>query len=199
MEPNKHMSVVTRRYIIEFLNALLFSNTVLWDGVDQYNELPILDNVKIPKDSDKTAYISETRTALLVDRGGCTALRLLVTPIEVSNKSVCYRLASLNMPIRLEDPKINLHPLESTMLDFSISDLQLGINEPSSYSFCDNMAQDGSITNQRLFKLLKFLISSDLYAYENNEVFFGLLDQRSTPPLSSDPHYVPIFSVSTDS
>jgi len=196
MHPNEHMSVVTRRYIIEFLNALLFSNTVLWDGVDQYNELPIIESIKFPKDEKNDGLTQESRSALLVDRGASEVLRLVVTPQELSYKSVCYRLASLTAPVTLENPKLNLYPLESTKIDFSISDLQLGTNEPSSYAFCDNTAADGSVTNQRLFKLLKFLISSELYAYDDRDLFMDLAGILSTPPVSSDPHYIPIFGVS---
>jgi len=198
MEPNDHMSVVTRRYIIEFLNAMMFSNTVLWDGVDLYNELPIIDHEKIPSDGLNPALTYEARTALLVDRSDCSSLRLVVMPIDLTYKSVCYRLTSLNKPVMLEDPKLTLHPLESTKIDFSISDLQLGTNEPSSYSFCDNTSQDGSVTNTRLFKLLRFLIAANLYAYEDDELFSDLLGPLSTPPVSSDPHYIPIFGVSSE-
>ena len=38
---NAHIEKITKKYILDYLNALLFSNTVLWDGDDQYNELPI--------------------------------------------------------------------------------------------------------------------------------------------------------------
>lgn len=195
MEPNEHMSIVTRRYIIEFMNALLFSNTVLWDGVDQYNALPILESSRIPKAGDEPGFSQESRTALLVDRSTTSALRLVVTPVEFAYKSVCYRLVSLKEQLTIENPKLAVYPLESTKVDFSISDLQLGTNEPSSYSFCDNTSPDGSVTNARLFRLLKFLISAELLAYDSKELFSDLLDPPSVPPVSSDPHYVPIFGV----
>jgi hypothetical protein len=38
-----HIGKITKKYIIDFLNALLFSNSVLWDGDDQFNELPIFE------------------------------------------------------------------------------------------------------------------------------------------------------------
>jgi len=186
MDAKKHMLIVTKRYIIEFLNSLLFANTVLWDGIDQYNELPILS---------EGSSEQEQRGALLISKSGSTALRLVVTTSTLAQQSVCYRLVSPVKEVKLPEIHKIFYPFKSARIDFSIADLNLGKEEVSSYSFCDNTTSNGSITPERLFSFLKFLITSDVYTYDYPQEFADILDVLSLPPCSTDPQYIPVFGI----
>jgi len=163
---------------------------VIWDGIDQYNELPILYVTE-----DKNPKF-EHRGALLISRDRPVALRILTTTVQSSKQSICYRITGIKKPIRIDDHKKIYYPLESISMDFSIADLNLGVNEPSSYSFCDNTAQNGAVKNKKVFALLKYLLASYFISFDKEEIFNDLLHHiLSFPPVTTDPHYIPVFGV----
>jgi len=185
-----HMGKITKKYIIDFLNALLFSNSVLWDGDDQFNELPIFAT------STEEGMRSEQRGALFVNRKNSKALRLSVVATETTIQRVCYRLCGLREPLRINEDKRLYYPLDGLIIDMSIADLNLGNSDSSSYSFSDNTNDSGKLNNKKTFTVLEYLLTSSFIAIENQAIFSDLIDQQlSHPPLPSDPHYNPVFGV----
>jgi len=181
-----HIVTITKRYIIDYLNALCFSDVMVWDDVCQFNELPLV-HVDLEEDSR-----CEQRTALLVHKSSPWALRMLVTAQEENRRSVCYRITTINDTINIDDPKRVVRPFDSLKLDFSISDLSLGTREDSSYSFYDRYGNSIS----RTVHLLKFLLDSMFVSYNDPKLFADLLmDMHSAVPLSGDMHYNPIYSL----
>lgn len=180
---------LTEKYIIDFLNALCFSNTIAWDGIDQFNELPILASVD---DSDTK---QEQRGGFLVHKKYPWAICVLVTLLEDSKQQVCYRLTSIKEKLQVDDPDKVCLPFDSLDVDFSVSDLNLGSSLSSSYSFCDNVGDQSS----RICALLRFMLNS-AFVSKNDPIQFGsvLTDVRSFPPMAGDIHYKPIFGVSDD-
>ena len=180
---------ITKKYIIDYLNALLFANTVLWDGDDQFNELPIFYS------SNEDGYRIEQRGALFVNKHTLKALRISVVAVESTVQSACYRITGLPEPIRIDEGKSLYYPLEAG-IDVTIADLHLGINDVSSYSFADNTKNEGSITNKRLFSILSHIISSVFISIDSEDIFKDLINsQFSLPPVPSEPHYKPVFGV----
>lgn len=179
---------LTKKYIVDFLNALCFSNTISWDGDDQFNEFPIFST------ETEERRREEQRGALLVHNKYAWALRVLVTVIEDTKQQVCYRITGLKNLVKLDNPERVCVPFDALDIDFSIADLNLGMQEPSSYSFADNITAD--INRARIFSLLRFLLDSSLIASDDKELFEGLLiDTLSFPPFSGDGHYVPVYGV----
>ena len=187
---NAHIEKITKKYILDYLNALLFSNTVLWDGDDQYNELPIFYS------SNETGLRIEQRGGLFVDKKTSKALRLSVAVLESATSKACYRISSLKEPYRIDEGNRLYYPLENAIVDVSVSDINLGSKDPSSYSFCDNTDETGAISNARLVALLRHVIGSAFLAIDDEELFKDLAnDPLSYPPVPSDPHYKPVFGV----
>jgi len=187
---NYHIEKITKKYIIDYLNTLLFANTVLWDGVDQFHELPILHA------TNEDGYRTEQRGGLFVDRKTSRALRMSVVATESTVQGVCYRCVGLKEACRVDEGNKIYYPLDGIVIDVSIADLSLGAKDPSSYSFCDNTNENGDITNARLFALLRHILGSAFLAITNEELFKDLINEAlSTPPLVSDPHYKPVFGV----
>jgi len=188
-----YIGKITKKYIIDFLNALLFSNSVLWDGDDQFNELPILST------TTEEGFHTEHRSALFVHSKTSKALRMSVYATETTIQRVCYRISGLQEPLRINEGKRLYYPLDGTTLDLSIADLNLGNNEPASYSFSDNNDSTGKISNKKLFTVLNYLITSVLITIEDKDIFADLIDhQLSEPPLPSDPHFHPVYGVRND-
>jgi hypothetical protein len=184
-----HVGKITKKYIIDFLNALLFSNTVLWDGDDQFNELPIFSS------SNEEGYRVEQRGALFVNQRTATAIRLSVIATESTVQRVCYRMKGLDEPLRIDEGKI-YYPLGGGIIDISAADLNLGKRDSSSYSFSDNTNNTGKINNSRLFTILRFLTKAICITMDDKAIFTEILDdQLSLPPVPSDPHYKPVFGV----
>lgn len=193
---DQHIGKITKKYIIDMLNALIFSNTVLFDGDDQYNQLPIFDF------ANEEGYRVEQRGALFVNGKSGKALRLLVVVTESTVQRVCYRLVGLKEAIRLDERKQLYYPLDGAVIDLSIADLNIGIKDATSYSFFDNTNEHGTVSNLRLFAIVKHLLNSVFITLDNKDHFHDLInDQRSLPPIASDPHYKPVFGAThaTDS
>lgn len=186
----QHVERITKKYIIDFLNALLFSNTVLWDGDDQYNELPIFDA------SNDGKFRTESRGALFVNKRVSRAVRVLVTVHESTRQRICYRIKGLNAPTKIDGDSNLFYPLENVAIDFSVCDLNLGLSDPSSYSFSDNVNADGLPDASKMFTLLKYFLGATFVAIDDKEIFTDVLtDILSQPPVPSDPHYKPVFGV----
>jgi len=185
-----HIGKITKKYTIDFLNALLFSNSVLWDGDDQFNELPIF------RTTAEECNRSEQRGALFVNRKNSKALRLSVVVTETTIQRVCYRLVGLREPLRINEDKRLYYPLDGVVIDVSIADLNIGSSDPASYSFSDNTNTTGKLNNQKVFTVLNYLLSSAFIMIEDESIFMDMLDDYlSLPPLPSDPHFKPVFGV----
>jgi hypothetical protein len=183
---NDQIIILTKKYIIDFLNALCFSETVFWDGVDQFNEMPIFHS------SNEEVERIEQRGAFLVHKKYPWALKVLITLIEGSTQSVCYRIIGIDNQIKISDPKKECIPFELTNIDFSIANTNLGLNRISSYSFADNVNEN----SVRLFKLLDFLLTAAFVTKEEPSFFEPMLnDIKSFPPIAGDPHYNSVFGV----
>lgn len=179
------VTVLTKKYIINLLNSLLFSNTLCWDGEDQYDYLPILH-------TDEDEHL-EQRAALLVHKKYPLALRLVVSTLtEEDGKKVCYRLRSITEDVYVDDMNKTVRPFDTLNLDFAIADLNLMVKDDASLSFHDFF---GKSTN-RIFNLLKFLLDSDLVILRDPKVFADIiLEDGTMPPVSSDLHFDPVFEV----
>ena len=178
---------ITKRYVLDFLNALFFSRTVSWDGDDQYNQLPILAS------NEEEGKREEQRGVLLVHKKYTYSVRVLLSVVEDSSQKICYRISNIKDKIVLDSPRKVCSPLEVPDLDFSIADLNLGIQEASAYSFAD-LGDRGS---SRVFSLLSFLLESYPVVYDDPSLFDDIkMDQESWPPYSGDVHYRPIYGVS---
>jgi hypothetical protein len=185
-----HMEKITKKYIIDFLNSLFFSNTVLWDGTDQFNELPIFGAY------NDNEFREEQRGALLINIKTAKALRIAITALEGSQQQVCYRISGLSAPLKVDEGKKIYYPFDGHIVDLSIADLNLGHYDSTSYSFFDNTTPDGAISNQRLFTLLKHCIDSMFVTIDNPDIFNDLTGAvTSSPPVPSDPHYKLVFGV----
>lgn len=187
---SKHIGRLTKKYILDFLNSLLFSNTVLWDGDDQYNQLPIFAY------SNEHGFRTEQRGMLLVDLRSHRAIRASVVVTQNVVQKVCYRLTGLKEAIRVDESKKFYYPLDGLVLDLSIADLNLGAYDMSSCSFSDNTENSGTISNKKLFALLQHLLHCVFVTIDAKELFEDLIDEiLSSPPVPSDPHYKPIFGI----
>lgn len=188
-----NITKLTKKYIIDMLNAILFSNVLAWDGVDQYNELPI-----VGVEDDKKTKV-EQRSALFLHRKQPMALRVLVTASQHMSQKVCYRIVGIKKKLETEDPRRTFLPMEQMYLDFSIADTNLGLMQDSSYSFSINF--DCAIEKEKsvVFNLLRFMLDSEFVAYDDPELFADLLiDIESQPPVSGDPHFKLVYGINRD-
>lgn len=184
----RHINKITKKYVIDMLNALIFSNSVLWDGDDQFNELPIFSN---SRDGDSR---EEQRGAVFVSKKSSNALRMLVSVDTSISHRVCYRIVGLKHPVRIDSDKQLYYPFEGHSVDIAVADLNLGKQDPTSYSFYDNTDPTGEISNSRLFTFVNFVTSAAFIALDNQELFADMLsDELSEPPTNSSPHYKPVF------
>ncbi len=191
-EPTEyHVERVNKKYIIDFLNSMFFAHAILWDGDDQYNELPIFAN----QVDDNTGQW-EQRGAILVHKRDSKALRLLVTASQESRQRVCYRVQSIKEPLHIDEHRKIYYPLDNVIIDFCIADRHLGVYEPSAYSFFDATERADHISNRKLFSFLEFLINCYFIALDKKALFEDmLLDSFSFPPDTLDQHYLPVFGV----
>lgn len=181
-----HIKLLTKKYIIDYLNALCFGETLTWDGVDQYNSMVLLSS------EDDADVHTEQRGALFVHKKFPMALRLLVTAVEGLQQKICYRITGIEEKISIDDPRKIVYPTDFLTVDYSVSDLNLGIQDVSSYSFCSNVKKDEA----SMFKLLSFIIDSAFVVKDDFKVYKNLLNEHlSYPPLSDDIHYSPLFGV----
>lgn len=187
---DSYTNKLTKRYIIDLLDTLIFSKTILWDGVDQFNEMPIF------KESVEDGQRTEQRGGLFVNKKTARAIRLLVTAQETTTQKVCYRLMSLNKSTRIDDGKRLFYPFEAIVVDFSAADLNLGMRDPSSYSFSDNTHKTKEASTSRLFSLLGHLLESQFITIDKEDMFIDMLDSvESLPPMPDDPHFKMVFGV----
>lgn len=187
---DSYTNKLTKRYIIDLLDTLIFSKTILWDGVDQFNEMPIF------KESIEDGQKVEQRGGLFVNKKTGRALRILVTAQETTTQKVCYRLLGLNKSIRVDDGKRLFYPFEAIAIDFSVADLNLGMRDPSSYSFSDNTHKTKEATTSRLFSLLNHILESKFITFDKEDLFTDMLDSvESLPPMPDDPHFKLVFGV----
>lgn len=185
MAYSNNVVILTKKYIIDLLNSLLFANTLSWEDEDQYDYLPILHT-----DEDEQL---EQRAALFVHKKYPLALRVIVSSlIEGDTKKVCYRLKNIVKDIYVDDMNKTVRPFDSLNLDFAIADLNLSVKDDSSLSFHDFYGKSSA----RIFNLLKFLLESDLVLLRDPKVFADvLLEEGTAPPISSDLHFNPVFEV----
>ena len=184
---------LTKKFIIDMLNAILFSNVLNWNGIDQYNELPI-----VSIEDDKKAKV-EQRSALFLHRKQPLALRVLVTATENMGQKVCYRVVGIKQKLEVEDFRRTFLPMEQMYLDFSIADTNLGVMQDSSYSFAINFDYKSGKEKSIVSNLLLFLMESDFVAYDQVELYKELLDDvLSLPPVPGDPHFKPVYGVNRD-
>lgn len=184
---------ITKEYIINLINSLLFSNTVLWDGVDQFNEMPIFTS----EQSD--GYRMEQRGALFVDNRFGRILRVLTTieeddPAGTGTCRVCYHMAGIKDQMRIGSSNRVYYPFVSP-LDFSVADLRLGVRTPF-LTFADNTEKNKEINSARVMSLVGHLVSSTFIVIDERELFDDLLTSTlSLPPTASDPHFNLVYGV----
>lgn len=185
MSSYNNVATLTKKYIIDLLNLLFFSNTITWEDEDQFNYLPSLQR-------NEEDFLDQ-RAALLVHKKYPWAVRLIISVIhEESTTKVCYRIKSIDKEIYIDDLNRTVLPFDVLNLDFSICDLNLAVKDNSSLIFHDFLGKSSS----RAINLLKFLLDSDLVILREFEVFSSLLlDDGNLPPISSDLHFNPIFEV----
>ena len=191
---DRHIERINKKYIIDFMNSMLFAHAILWDGEDQYNDLPIFAN-----QTDSAEAQWEQRGAILVHKREQKALRLLVTATKDTTQKVCYRIKSIKDPLHLDEQRKVYYPLDNVILDFCIADLNLGVYEPSAYSFFDAAEKVDHISIKKLFSLIEFLISCHFVSLNTKALFEDLvLDKFSFPPDALAEHYLPVFGVRRD-
>lgn len=185
-----HINKITKKYIIDLLNILLFSKTVLWDGIDQFNELPIF------RSTNDSGIRTEQRGGLLINKAVNKALRVLVSVIETPIQRVCYRITSLKNTVRIDESKRLFYPFDAFAIDLSVANLNLGMKDITSYSFSDNTNNDKNTTNSRLFSLVNHITNSVFVSLEDEALFKDMLDDVSSlPPMPDEPHYKLVFGV----
>lgn len=179
----------TQKYIINVLNAFMFSSTTSWEGEDQFDLLPILK-------ADVLEENGEQRGCLLVHNNSPAALKLLITKVINGRTKVCYRITNLEDKMVLDNPKKVCYPSKISPLDFSISDLNFGVDDPLSLYFSDNCSED----LKRIYKLLPFLLNCyPVLLNEGLEIFDDIVvEALSWPPCAGDKHFKPIFGVTQD-
>lgn len=186
MENNSTIIKLTKKYIIDFLSNMFFSELVSWDGDDQFNQLPILSS------DDSGEAREEQRGALLVHKKHAWGLRLLVTVVDSTRMRICYRITNLKNKLPIDILNKVCYPFEFVNIDFSISDLNFGAYDPTEYSFCDNT---NSNSIDKLFSLLKFVLDCEFIAVEDQALFDDILDQPlNNPPFSGEQHYCPVYA-----
>lgn len=190
---DENIVLLTKKYLLDMLNATMFSNALMWSGIDQFNELPILTN-----EEDKGIKM-EQRGALLLHRRTPAALRMIVTAHESASQRVCYRIANIKEKVVVDELRRSFLPYEKLHLDFSIADTNLGIAQDSACSFSYNVPVENGAEKSIVFNLLRFLMEAEFVAYDDQAVYADLLDDvLSLPPVPGDPHFKPIFSLNRD-
>jgi len=185
-ESESQITKITKKYIIDYLNALCFESSVSWSGCDQFNEMVLFTS------EEDNGVKEEQRGALLVHKRFPHALRMLVTVKEDTKQQVCYRITDIKDEIKLSDPNKKIIPYSDMHIDFSITDLNLGIDEISSYSFCDNI--NGN--KYRIINLLNFILNCHVITTEDRNIFEDLFDDvLSYPAITGETHYKPIYGV----
>lgn len=189
-----HAAKITKKYIIDMLNSMFLEKSVHWTGEDQFHKLVLLDH------TDDGGLITESRGAFLVHAKLPWAIRILVTKEEDSSQRVCYRVTTIKDRISFSDPHKNCLPPSELQLDFSIADLNLGLSDWTSYSFCDNLystCNSDTSDKERLFNLLKFMLDSSVHTKDDISLFEDLVgDGKNYPPIAGDLHYSAIYSQS---
>ena len=188
MDHNIKVVQLTKKYIIELLNHLFFQNTMHWEGIDQFNELPILKN------EDMAGGKLEQRGALIVSQHKPIAFRVLITVQDGTHLAVCYRIAPIkaSLKVNISSNAINektVFPF-ATDIDMSLSDGSVGIRNISVSSFSIN----SEIPDSTIFGFVSLLLDSYIIKYDDAEVFEDLLDcPLSQIPYPGDSHFKPIF------
>jgi len=188
---NNTVIKVTKRYIIDMLNAILFEQTVNWEGIDQFNQMAI-----VAQEEDGATKL-ESRGGFFVHDKLPWALRVLATVEEDTSQRVCYRICTIKDRVVFSKPQKNCLPPTDLVLDYSIADLNLGLADWTSYSFHDNIQNPYSsdVSHvERIFSLLKFLLSSSLHTKDDVDLFSDLVNAReSQPPVAGDIHYSAVY------
>lgn len=188
-ESESQIIKITKKYIIDYLNAFCFENTISWCGCDQFHEMLIF------WEEEGEGQRQEQRGCLLVHKRFPHALRMSIFVKEDMKQQICYRITDIKKQIKLEDPKKKVIPFAGMHLDFSITDLNLGLEDISSYSFCDNI--NGN--KERIINLLKFLLNCFVVVVDDKTIFEDVLnDVLSMPAIAGDQHYKPIYGVEKD-
>jgi len=178
---------LTKRFVIDMLGNICFHKTIHWDGNDQFNQLPILSC-----DDDKNKRI-EQRGAILEHDKYKYAFKLLITAISDTYQQVCYRITNLDKPVEIDDQVYN--PM-GILMDLSFSNVNLGIEKPSSLFFSDNSEENGLISTSKLFMFLEFLIHSKFIAFYDKDVIdWELMSILNYPPIVGDSHFKPVYEI----
>lgn len=202
---NESLLRLTKKYIIDLLNCAFFGESIAWDGTDQFNEMFLLRSEEDNElDSpDNRRAIREVRSGYAFGTGSVgfnfVTLRILISVEDSSSKKVCYRITPITKRTDFsnDNGRTIRFPPEHLVFDFSISDLNLGIEDLSSYSFYDNIGNTGNIELAKLFKFLTILLNCNFISLaDDEEAFEDLIDaQESHPPIVGDTHYAPVFGV----
>jgi hypothetical protein len=184
-------SRITKKYIIDCLDLMFFEETCTWNGMDMFNELPIL-STEIQEPSDM-----EFRGCYLVHKRIPHGLRVLIARSNVSTIKVCYRICDITKTMIFSDPNKVVYPYNLAPIDFCLSDQNLGAFQPSSLTFANLNTVNFESSVQQLLNLSSFILSSALVFNQDSSCFASLLeDPYSEPPLVNDKHFIPIFGAS---
>lgn len=186
-----HIVTITKKFIIDILNNLWFSDVVMFDNVSQFSDLSAI-NITYLDDN----LVLDQRCAIFHHKLINCGCKCLISCIRTDDiiKSVCYRLLSINKQLTIDD-KTSIRPFDNMRFDYSIADLHLCVKDEYSYSFYDNL---GYVSNEqiRIFNLLKFIIGSEYISYSKADIFADVLsDSLSIPPSEEDIHYSPLYVV----
>jgi len=187
-----NVSRLTKRYIIDMMNATFFSEQVSWSGIDQFHQLPVIDSF-----DNELCTKTEVRGVVLVNRKMKTAIKMVIIMSEDIRASggfkVCYRFKSLEKQSKINE---NLfYPLSQVRVDISAADLNLGLQQDSAYCFSVN--NNPTDESKHVSCLLSFIINSELVESDDKGVFdefFGETDLLNYPPCVGDNHYKPVFA-----
>lgn len=193
MSNHNHAVKITKKYIIDMLNAMFFEESVHWTGIDQFHKLVILDQ------TEDGGMKTEVRGAFLVHEKLPWALRVLITKEEDTFQRVCYRVTTLKERVAFSDPHKNCIPPSDVYLDFSIADLNLGLADWTSYSFHDNIEdkfRSDPVHIERVFSLLKFILNSSVHTKDDAAALFEDLvgDGKNYAPIAGDLHYEAVYA-----
>jgi len=179
------LHTVMKRFLIESLDAILFSKTAYWSENDTFLTLPLLH-----RDDE-----FQLRGAMWLNQHQySSALRMLVCLQEDgTSRKVCYRISSVQEIYQLPDRTV--YPRRAP-LDFSLADVNLGMEQDAALSLACN---NGTLTEAKTLTLLQFLTDSQLVELPDEELFGDQIeDKLSYPPYPSDPHFQPIFIARED-
>ena len=187
---SSNIVAVTKKYIIDILHSMFFSDSVCFENNSQFFDLNVLKITYLDDD-----FVLDQRAAVFVNKYNSQCFRVLVSCVRNNEhiQSICYRLVTPKEEFVLDEKKIKL--FSQLKLDYSISDISFGVKDDSSLSFCDNIGYVGD-QKERLYSIIKFIMNSEFLGCSMQEVFSDLLTESvSLPPNVSDLHYDPIFSV----